>query len=178
MEYSKFIEFKENIIRGKGKHPSKIHNSWGVYDVFKHIRKNKWYNIGRPVTEKEFYAIIRGVNNLLANEIALGHNVIFPERMGRLELRKHPCNATIKDGKLKVTYPIDWDATLKLWFEDEEAKENKTLVRRDCKERFRVKYVRRDATYNNKTFYEFALNRFLKRALKENILNGITDTIW
>ena len=69
------------------------------------IRKNHWYNIGRPVTEKEFYAIIRGVNNLLANEIALGHNVIFPERMGRLELRKHPCKATIKNGKLKVNFP-------------------------------------------------------------------------
>ena len=44
----------------------KITNSIGVYDLYKLIRKNHWYDIGRPLKEHEFYAIIRKVNSLLA----------------------------------------------------------------------------------------------------------------
>jgi hypothetical protein len=67
----------------------KVKGSVGVYDMYKAIRKHHWYNIGRPVTEKEFYGIIRGINNLLAEELANGQSVDLPDRMGRLELRKY-----------------------------------------------------------------------------------------
>jgi hypothetical protein len=40
----------------------KVNNSLGVYDAYKWIRKNKWFNIGRPLKEHEFYSIIRKVN--------------------------------------------------------------------------------------------------------------------
>jgi hypothetical protein len=43
----------------------------------------------------------------------------LPHRLGRLEVRKNAASITIKDGKVKTNLPIDWDATLKLWFEDE-----------------------------------------------------------
>ena len=38
-------EFK-NSIHGAPK-VMKVTNSWGVYDAYKHMRKNGWYNIGR-----------------------------------------------------------------------------------------------------------------------------------
>lgn len=173
-----YREFRNNIIKNRTKSLSKVRNSFGVYDAYKYIRKNKWYDIGRPVTEHEFYSIIRGVNNLLADEIAKGNKVAFPERMGKLELRKNERGVSIVDGKLKVTYPINFHDTLLLWFEDQEALKNKTLVRYENKEVYKVKYLKYDATYENKTFYEFVLNRNIKKKLRDNINNRITDTLW
>lgn len=174
-----FEEFRDTILkRSKSKKPFKVLNSWGVYDAYKLLRKNKWYSIGRPLKEKEFYSIIRGVNSLLAENIANGETVTFPARMGKLELRKFEKGVSIVDGKLKITYPIDWNRTIRLWFEDEEARSNKTLLRNENKFVYHVRYDKRKADYENKIFYEFILNSFIKKKLKENINNGITDTLW
>lgn len=156
----------------------KVTNSWGVYDAYKAIRKHQWYDIGRPLKEHEFYSIIRGVNDLLAKDIANGKEVTFPSRMGGLELRKIQSGVSIVDGKLKITYPIDWLRTTRLWFEDLEARNNKTLLRNETKYIYHIKYNKFCANYTNQCFYEFKLNRFIKLALKENINKGKIDTLW
>ena len=115
---------------------------------------------------------------MLADEIADGKEVIFPGRMGKLELRKVERGVSIVDGKLKNTYPINWDATIKLWYEDEEARKNKTLLRKEYDYLYFVKYNKHDAAYENQSFYEFTLNRFVKKALKSNIEKGKIDTLW
>jgi hypothetical protein len=178
MEERSFQEFTTEIQGKRGNKSRKVTRSFGVYDVYKKIRKNKWYDIGRPVTEKEFYAIIRGVNKLLAEEIANGNPITFPSRMGKIELKKVKKGVSIVDGKLKVTYPVNWAETMSLWFEDEEARKNKTLIRDEQEYVYRTKYDVFDATYENKSFYQFVLNRFIKIALKENIKNGKIDTLW
>lgn len=78
----------ETINNVKGYRKFKVSGSWGIYDAYKLIRKHKWFDIGRPVTEKEFYAIVRQVNKRFADEIAKGNTVTFPCKMGKLELRK------------------------------------------------------------------------------------------
>lgn len=156
----------------------KIRNSWGIYDIYKFIRKNHWYDIGRPLKEGEFYAIIRGVNKLLARNIAQGETVVFPENMGRLELRKAPRGVSFVNGKLRNSYPIDWASTKKLWQEDEEESRKKTLIRFEVPMYYSVKYCKGKALYNNKTFYQFMLNTFIRRELKENIVKGKADTLW
>lgn len=171
-------EFRNTIQKKSGSKQMKISNSWGVYDVYKHIRKNGWYNIGRPLKEHEFYSIIRGVNNYLAKEIINGNSVDFPYKMGTLELRKKERGVSIVNGKLKITYPVNWDETIKLWFEDEQARKDKTLLRDEQKFVYRVKYNKYKANYENKSFYEFALNRKIKKALKENIKNRKVDALW
>lgn len=176
-----FKEFREKTLKlyGKGVKKFKIKGSWGIYDAYKHIRRNKWYDIGRPLTEHEFYSIVRGVNNLVADGITLGQTVYFPSRMGKLELRKFEVAPRIKkNGKLYIPYSIDWQSTLELWFEDEEARNSKTLIRRADSIKYVLWYNKYDATYQNKWFYEFELNRFAKRRLHKNIVEGITDTIW
>lgn len=175
MNYSEFEAFirKKHLPKNV-----KVKNSWGIYDAYKYIRKNGWYNIGRPLKEHEFYSIVRSINNLLAKEIVAGNTITFQCRMGSLELRKRKAGVSIKDGKLKNTYPIDWDSTVKLWYEDPEARENKTLIRNEVKEVFYVKYNKHNTNYENKTFYEFQLNRFIKRALKDSINKGKIDALW
>lgn len=179
MEAQSFSEFKQQVFsKGKGERNFRVKNSWGVYDALKLARKNKWYNIGRPVKEKEFYAIIRGVNDRLADGLAKGDTVEFPHRMGKLELRKSKRGVYLNDGKLNITYPVDWNGTLRLWYNDEEAKKNKTVLRLEEPYVYSVRYNKHDAIYENKSFYAFTLCTFIKRALKKNIKNGITDTLW
>lgn len=178
MEQS-FSEFRQSVINPKGKPKKfKITNSIGAYDIYKMMRKAGWLDIGRPVKEKEYYAIIRGVNDCLAKEIALGKTIQFPAKMGKLELRKQERGVSIVDGKLKITYPINWNETLKLWYEDPEAMRNKTLLRCENKYLYRVRYDVFDATYENKLFYQFKLNTFIQDALSKNIREGKVDTAW
>lgn len=174
----KFEEFKEAIAKINEPKNILVTNSWGVYDAYKLIRKNGWYNIGKPVKEHEFYSIVRQVNKLLAEDIAKGNKVVFPDSMGTLELRKRPSGVSLVDGKLINTYPINWNDTLMLWFNDEEAKKNKTLLRHEVKDTYYVKYNKYQSYYNNRCFYEFKLNRFIKIALKENINKGKIDALW
>lgn len=175
MGYSDFVN---KIQRKYTKRYARIRNSFGVYDCYKAVRKHQWYDIGRPLKEHEFYAIVREVNSLLADEIALGNTVKFPIKMGKLELRKSQRGAKIIDGKLKVSYPINWKRTMELWYNDREAMKNKTLLRDEEKYVYHIRYCKYDADYENKCFYEFSLNRFIKIALKENIKKGLIDTLW
>lgn len=175
MDYN---EFANKIRKTRGPKKMKVTSSWGVYDAYKYIRKQGWYDIGRPLKEHEFYSIIRSINNLLAEEIVKGNTVEFPHRMGKLELRKHKVGVSIEEGKLKNTYPIDWDKTVRLWYEDEEEMRKKTLVRINNNVSYYVKYSKKRATYENKNFYQFVLNRFVKRALSKNINKGKIDTLW
>ena len=173
-----FREFTTEIGKKKGPKKMKITNSWGIYDAYKLIRKNKWYNIGKPVAESEFYSIIRSVNKLLAENLANGETVKLPFRMGWLELRKTQRGVSIVNGKLKNTYPVDWGETLRLWFEDAEAREKKILLRDENDMAYHIRYNKYPANYENKGFYLFALNRFIKLALKENIKSNKVDTLW
>ena len=135
-----YKDFKSVIQGLQNTRTHKITNSLGVYDAYKYIRKNKWFDIGRPLIEHEFYQIIRKVNNYLAEELVNGNDITFPNRMGKLELRKRNSLPVIdKNGSLKVTYAIDWDNTLKLWYEDEEAFNNKTRVKIPKRNIYRVK---------------------------------------
>ena len=35
-----------------------------------------------------------------------------------------------------------------------------------------------NATFNNKVFYDFTLNRYIKKKLKNNINNGLIDSVY
>lgn len=160
-------------VKGPRKHV--VSGSLGVYDAYKYIRKNKWFDIGRPLTEHEFYTIIRQINSLLSEEFIKGNDIELPHKLGKLELRKFEKRVSFHDGKLHTNLPIDWDRTLKLWAEDNEAYKEKVLVRMEEEEIFKVVYNKSKANYNNKSFYEFNVNRDLKKRLKQRIKEGLLD---
>lgn len=172
-----FEQFKDKSLQRKGK-LGKIRNSFGVYDVYKLIRKHGWYNVGRPIKEGEFYGVVREVNKLLAEELAKGQPIKFPKRMGALELKKFERGVSIVGGNLKNTYPIDWKETWRLWEEDMEARNKKILIRDEQKWVFCIRYNKYKANYNNKSFYQFAVNKFIKWNLRDNIKQGKIDALW
>ncbi len=166
---------RSDILKVKDSRKHSIRNSLGIYDAYKYIRKNKWFNIERPLKEHEFYSIIRTINNYLIDYFLDNKPIIFPQRMGMLELRKYPTRIEYKNNKLVTNLPIDWDSTLKLWCEDETAYKERTLVKMEEKELFRIYYNKQSAIFNNKGFYSFKVNRDLKIKVKQRIKDGVLD---
>lgn len=163
-------DFRKDILKVSQPRNHKARHSIGVYDAFKWVRKNGWFDIGRSLTEHDFYYIVRHINNYLADLIANGRDVMLPCRMGKLELRKNEVRKTLtKEGKVVVHAPVDWDKTLTLWAEDTEAMKSKTLVRVDNGPLYKVVYNKSNANYNNQSFFEFRLNRDIKKRLKQKI---------
>ena len=168
-------DFRRKVLKINEPRTHKVRNSLGVYDSYKWIRKNKWLDLPRPVTEHEFYTIVRQVNNLLAETLLSGGDITLPHRMGTIELRKYDARISFNGDKIVTNLPIDWDRTLKLWSEDEEAYKERTLIKMVEKEIFKVFYNKRTATYSNKSFMQFEVNRDLKRRLKQKIKNKAVD---
>lgn len=168
-------EFIDRVKKVKEERTHKVTGSIGVYDAYKYIRKNKWQGLLRPVTEHEFYSIIRRVHKYLAEALSLGEDIMLPYKMGRLEVRKYPANIRLVEGKVVSNLPIDWDRTLKLWAEDEESYKKRTLIKMEEKELFKFHYNKQKAEYNNKAFYQFDINRDVKKKLKQYYKSGKVD---
>lgn len=170
-----FIEFSKKIRNAESSHIHKIRNSYGVYDGFRYYRKTKPKEDKYILNQIQYLAITRYVNKMLSESLIHGEDVIFPHRMGKLELRKYNSNIKFEDGKLKTNLSIDWNKTLRLWHEDKESYDKKTLVRVNKKELFRIIYNRKDANYNNKNFYQFTVTREIRKHLNDNIKNNEID---
>lgn len=166
--------FRREVLKVNKPRVHKVNNSLGVYDAYKWLRKNKWLDVG-PISEHDFYAIIRTMNKALAENFLHTGSIKFPERMGEISLRKYPVKIILKNGKVQTNLPIDWDATLSLWSEDKDSYENRTLIRAEEKELFKVLYDKSKANYNNKSFYKFELNRGIKVSLKKKLKEGLLD---
>lgn len=168
-------DYRKKVLKVTESRHHKIQNSYGVYDAYKYYRKNKPKDSKYVLTESQYFSIVRKINNMLAEDIMSNKDIKLPARLGTLEIRKYSPNISWKDGKLKVGMPIDWDQTLKLWFEDDSAFKQKTLIRHNVKEVFKVHYNKADANYTNKSFYVFTINRDIKRKLKDRIKGKLID---
>lgn len=165
-----YEEFRIGVLKAnQKKHHFKVNNSYGTKDAYRWAIKNRL--IKKSVSEKDFRKIINGLNQSLQDKLLQGFDVRFPERMGGIGIRKMDATVTLEEGKLKTNRAIDWQSTIKLWYEDKESFDNKTLVRCVADEKFKFLYARKKANYVNKMYYEFTPTRSLKLRLKEIINN-------
>ena len=166
-----FSEFRKEILKVSKPRNYEITHSYEIRDIYRALRKEKKLSLN----ERQFSDIIRGVNKKIAYYLLQEEDIILPHKMGRLELRKRIPELKIKDGKLIAPMPIDWDKTLKLWWEDEEAKTNKQIIRLESKEIFRLNYNKVYASYKNKDYFKLTTNRKFKNALKCRVNEGGLD---
>ena len=166
--------FRREVLKVNKSRVHKVKNSLGVYDAYKWLRKNKWLDM-EPISEHDFYAIIRAVNKAIAKSFLHLGSINLPLRMGEIILRKYHPSITLQDGKIKTNLPVDWDSTLQLWSKDKESYKKRTLIRLEEKEVFKVLYDKSKALYNNKSFYTLELNRDIKLSLKKQLKNGLLD---
>lgn len=171
-----YDEFRVKILKAnKKKYKYKINNSYGLKDAYRWAIKNKYIN--RNITEANYRVIVNTINQYFQDRLLQGYDVKFPERMGVIEIRKYNTHISFEDGKLVTNMAVDWDKTLRLWYEDSEAYSKKTLVRCEAKERFKIFYNKRRAKYKNKDFYEFAPTRNIKIKLKNIIKDKGFDAL-
>lgn len=169
-------EYKSNIKKVKCKRNSKIKNSYGILDGFIYYRENKKAQNKPFLKKKEYFKITRMVNNLLREKFSNGEiDIVLPAHLGNIELRKYPVIKRIVDGKLVTNSRIDWNKTLELWYEDQEAFDNRTLIRTTSNVKFKIHYNKDKAQYIGKSYFDFSANRELKNMLKKNIRDNKID---
>lgn len=171
MDYN---DFRKTVLKTEGKHHFTVTNSHGIREAWRWLKKNKWLGL-QPISEKDFGEIIKVFHQTLQDQLLQGKIVRLPHRMGCLEIRKYETSIQYKGGKLKTNLPVNWGATLKLWYEDKEAHDNKTLVRFENKNTFIIYYNKTTVAFNNKSFYQFIPTRVLKKKLKQRIAKGDFD---
>ena len=157
----------------KDKEPyKKAWKSFGLRDYYRYYRRH--YKV---LNEIQFGQVIEVVNSLLRDKLLSGDTIKFPKSMGKLELRKWGTNVRLENNKVKTNRPIDWDATLKLWYEDKEAEQQKILIRREVKDVYSVAYIKTRADYKNRVFVKWTTARPLKRLIKDRIINQGLDAL-
>lgn len=164
-----------SMVRGPQAPQQKVRNSWGVYDYYKYYRKTKPKGHEYVLTESQYFAIIRKINQKLADQLLRYEPVQLPLQMGVIEIFRKPVNDQIVDGRLKTDRLIDWDKTLELWYNDPEEYKKKTLIRYEWKEKFLIKYFFSKALFTNRSFYEFRANKSLAERLMKQVKDGFTD---
>lgn len=138
------------------------------YTYFKKFNKN--------LTETQFTSALRALFKILFNNLISGKDAKLGANLGRLELVKKPKRVNFINGKIKTNLPVDWNATLKLWYSDKSCREKKTLVRCDNENIFKIRYSKHNVQFNNKKFMLFRTSRNLKNALKHAIIENNLDS--
>lgn len=147
----------------------RIVSSYGVTDIYRYIRRNKYMSIGEPIPISNFSRIIQAMNLHLIDKFYKGHDIKLPYRLGSIELRKYIARVEFSKGEIQTNLPVNWKATKELWAEDEESRINKTLVRYEEDFIYKILYNKKGAVYKNKLFYMMVFARAFKRGLKPRI---------
>lgn len=165
-----FEEFEKVIRKKTEKRKHKIKNSWGEYDFYKWLRKRGWKDIGGLLTEKDFYVLMSDIFSQVADRVVMGESLKLPYRMGVIELGKKNGVVKYNEKGFYSNYQIDWQKTIKLWYEDKEAMQKKQLVRIVEKSIYKIGYFKKITP-----FMALFPNRTLKQRIKEAIKNNEID---
>lgn len=154
-----------------------IRNSWGVYDFYKYYRKTKPKDPKFIISDVQYYAIFRRVNELLVDSLVRTGELEFPYKMGKLIVFKKTLGSWIApNGNRYTSRKVNWDKTLELWYNDEEAYKNKTLLYFENDERLTIRYNKTKAEFKNKYYYEFKPSRDIDRRVKnESVVSLIIN---
>ena len=146
---------------------SNSHGSFEFYNYIAHNKLNKFkQDRGRTMRT------IRNVGNYIRDYVAAGKEIVLPYGLGSLILKASDSAVLSQDGEVKIRSSVNWYETLKLWFEDDEARENKVLVKYTSPKTF-IPMWEKSKLYKNVSFYKFYFNRILKAKIKDNIKNGV-----
>lgn len=180
MEYTEFLKQVKKV---NNKRTFKITNSFSIRGAF------KWYRHHRPqkskyvLKESQFYAIIRTINDKLADALIEGKEVKFPNRMGILEIRKYYMEPYLNDkGELVYKAPVHWGETLKFWYENPEAYKNRIVIKVSKHDNYKIEYNKSKACFKKKSFFMFQPNRTLRikvhKAAEEGKLDAFEYNYW
>lgn len=149
----------------------KIKAHYGMSDYYTYFKK---IHPELKITKTIYSKVIDDYNKEIVNLI-INDNIDYqlPNMGSSISIKKMKHSSKIVNGKLLNTAPVDWVTTNKLWFEDEEAREKKLLVRflnpHTSKHVFRIKLKKYIYPFKNKKYYKFKAVRSFSRLLAKRI---------
>lgn len=153
-------QFKSKILKRDKPRKHTIKNSFGLKDCYDSIKDKT------DINYKIFSSIIKDINKgIIRKLVEEGKTIYFPY-VGKVFLIKKDVPKII-NGKLNQGLCIDWNKTLEWWYEDPEARKNKSLIRQDYSKVLAVTF--RKNSFKNNTFFKFSLCRTAKNILSNNI---------
>lgn len=145
--------------------------------LYKRIRESLAEELGYPMPYKTWRAILDNMGKALWEELFTTGSVTLPFRLVSFTITKYMPRSTIQNGKLSVCRPVDWKATRELWENDEEARENRTILRRTDPVFFKLRSGCGRWTHNF-CYFQFYPNNTYVRELYRRVNKGlITDAI-
>lgn len=144
MEYNEFV----NNIKHTNKRNHKIGKCYGIKDYY------EYYNSIKPGYKKyrigfKQYSDIINLFHLRLIERLFEYKTLPLYKVGHIEIQKYINAPKLVDGELVYKAPVDWKKTYELWYEDEEERESKTLVKIQNRDNhfFRFKFFNRYYRY-------------------------------
>lgn len=165
-------EFTNRIKKVSEPRSHGITNSWGMKDAFNYYRKIRPKDKKYVLTDCEYYAIIKAVNNAIIEQFMDKGYFNFPMGVGSLFLSGFDNKPTFKDGKLKYIAPVDWTKTYALWHEDKEAFNARTVIKIEPGTVYKISFQKGKVLYKNKSYYKMKIGRTLKQALKDRVVKN------
>lgn len=171
-------EGRSKILSRSRANPNKLKPVFTMYKIHRWLMHRKWVDTNNiRIPQKEFLAIIRRMNTLLYEGFLQGKDVKFPLKMGALKLIKLDYLSKIQeDGSFVTLRPIDWKSTHELWEEDEEAYNERLLVRVKDSSHYKVWYDKFGVNCENKKFLGFLPARGFRKAIYKEVTEGNLDT--
>lgn len=145
--------------------PNKFSNTGVMPDAYKEYIKH--VQCKDRITRTQFRDIVEACSSWIILQLLRGVEVSLPCNVGSLHVGKKKYDEK-RDNK------IDWFATKKLWLEDEESAEEKTLVKFDEEYIYGILYLSNKSKLKHRKIHKFKASRLLKKMLKKQIQNGRT----
>lgn len=150
-------DFKKRVTR-VGSHSHKVPHCVGTREAWRHIRRNKWKDLGEPVESSLYSEIINLMNKELVGEMLEGHVIRFPYGMGSMKVVDKPVRIN-PNGRNNCL--VDWKGTLEWWYSDPKAHEARKVLKRLSKSVVKASFHK--GNFTNRRFWSFRFNRNLKR---------------
>lgn len=147
----------------------KVRNSYGAEDFYRDFRKT--CPRGKKISYQEYVSIIKLMNSKIVDELVETGDVVFPQDMGGLYIKIAERKLRLENGRVKGL-AVDWASTVSLWLSDPEAREAKTIVRREERTLARVLFRRTRALFQYKTIFSFDIYRRTKVRIYDRIHEG------
>lgn len=172
----KFEDYLKEVKNVSGSRKHKITGSQNTISGFNYYRKIRPKEKEFTLKDKEYLSIIREMNKLVADYLIENKFIRLPSGFGYFEILKKETSSWInEDGKFASNKVVDMNSTIKLWYEDEECRVNKTLVRYDNEFLFRIKYPLNGRMYKDNFYFSMKFNRVLRQRLSSIINSGSYD---
>ena len=158
----------DTAIRKAGQiHEYGINNSYGIRDYYWNYRKK----FKATISEQLFSSIVDAMFVAMIDELKEDRYVVFPKGFGFLKTEYCKSYVELKNDKLKVHNIVDWYSTIKLWYEDEEARNQKLLLYKEKTMAKFVKYSKQGNGFKNKRYLCLDIKRSVTKILTQDYIN-------